>query len=199
MKNDPKNYSLAASLEFPKTWVRVMDEVLPVFVKEHFSPEESWKTKPFDKEDVNFFSKGLLELSDFFTEDRMGAKLPNYFTTARFRSSYFLYFFGLQAAKFLTLFDRYPKAVEAALDHAAETGVLRIVDVGSGPGTASIAFLVFLLEGLKDPRKTKQVLPFSIELVWIDHNATIMKDGEKLFSQILQLFPDLEGNVSVKQ
>lgn len=198
MKNDPKMYSLATSLEFPKTWTTVMDEILPVFVKEEFSPEESWKKKPFDKEDVNFFSKGLLELSDFFGEDRMGIKLPNYFTTARFRSSYFLYFFGLQGAKFLTLFDRYPKAVEAALDHAAETGVLRVVDVGSGPGTASIAFLIFLLEGLRDPRGKKLKLPFSIELVWIDHNQTIMRDGEKFLAKILELFPDVEGNISTR-
>ncbi len=199
MKNDPKNFSLGVPLAFPSAWVRVMDETIPAFVKEHFSPTESWKTKPFDKEDVNFFAKGLIELSDFFTEDRMDKKLPNYFTTGRFRSSYFLYFFGLQAAKFLTLFDRYPQAIEAALDHAVETGTLRIIDVGSGPGTASLALLVFLLDGMRDPKEPKQILPFSIELVWVDHNETIMKDGEKLLGKILQLFPDLEGDISVKR
>jgi hypothetical protein len=198
MKNDAKMYSLTESPEFPKSWTRILDEVIPVFVKEQFSPMESWKSKPFDKEDVNFFSKGLLELSEFFTSDRMGSKLPNYFTTARFRSSYFLYFFGLQGAKFLTLFDRYPLAIQAALDHAAETGVFRIVDVGSGPGTGSLALLVYILDGLRDERTKTQTLPFSIELVWIDHNDAILKDGEKLLSKILGVFPDLEGDITVK-
>ncbi len=198
MKNDLKNYSLTESPRFPDTWKTVLDEVIPAFVKERFSPNESWKKKPFDKEDVNFFSKGLLELSEFFTEDRMGGKLPNYFTTARFRSSYFLYFFALQGAKFLTLFDRYPLAIEAMLTDAAQKGVLRIVDVGSGPGTASLALLVYLLDGLKDPKQKTQELPFSIELVWIDHNETILKDGEALLAKILEKFPDLEGDVSVK-
>ena len=198
MINDAKNYSLTQSPSFPPSWTKVLDQVLSAFVKERFSPSAAWKNRPFDEEDVNFFSKGLLELSDFFTEDRMGAKLPNYFTTARFRSSYFLYFFGLQGAKFLTLFDRYPEAIRAMLDHAVETKVLRIVDVGAGPGTASIALLVYLLDGLKDAKTTKTTLPFSIELVWIDHNETILKDGEMLVAKILELFPNIEGDISVK-
>jgi hypothetical protein len=195
MKTDAKMHSLTESPEFPATWTRVLDEVIPSFVKMRFSPTESWKKKPFEKEDVNFFSKGLLELSEFFTVEREAGKLPNYFTTARFRSSYFLYFFGLQGAKFLTLFDRYPRAIEAALSHAMKTGVLRIIDVGSGPGTASISLLVHLLDGLRDSKKPAMTLPFSIELVWIDHNATILKDGEALLEKVLELYPDLTGDI----
>src|SRR4051812_20658550 len=112
MKDYFKLASLTVKPSFPELWSVTLDDVIPAFVKERFSPQESWKNKPFSQEDVAFFSKGLMELSDFFTEDREGAKLPNYFTTAKFRSSYFLYFFALQGAKFLTLFDRYPAAVE---------------------------------------------------------------------------------------
>lgn len=198
MKDEAKDYSLTASPEFPISWIKVLDEVIPSFVKERFSPSASWKNKPFDKEDVNFFSKGLLELSDFFTEDRTEARLPNYFTTARFRSSYFLYFFALQGAKFITLFDRYPKAIRAMLEHATETGTLKIVDVGAGPGTASLALLVYLLDGLKDPKSGKLELPFAIELVWIDHNETILKDGQILLSKILEIFPGVEGDIHLK-
>jgi hypothetical protein len=198
MKDDPKKYSLTISPEFSKSWIRVLDEVIPAFVKERFSPSASWKDKPFDKEDVNFFSKGLLELSDFFTEERTEKRLPNYFTTGRFRSSYFLYFFALQGAKFLTLFDRYPDAIKAMLDHAAVTGKLRIIDVGAGPGTASLALLVYLLDGLKNQKTNKLDLPFTIELVWIDHNETILKDGQILLSKILSIFPEIEGDVELK-
>jgi len=198
MKIAAKSFSLAEAPRFPSRWTRLLDETLPAFVKERFSPRDSWKDKPFSKEDVNFFSKGLLELSEFFTTGRESGKLPNYFTTAKFRSSYFLYFFGLQGAKFLTLYDRHPKAIEAALEEAHKTGTLRIIDVGAGPGTASMALLCFLLEGLLDPKGGAFPLPFSIELLWIDHNEAILKDGEKLLDGLLSLFPEIEGSIELK-
>jgi hypothetical protein len=186
--------SLTTPPEFPELWTFVLDELIPAFVKDRFSPQESWKNKPFSKEDVNFFSQGLIELSDFFTLDREGAKLPNYFTTARFRSSYFLYFFALQGAKFLTLFFKYPKAVAAAIAHAKRTGVMRIVDVGSGPGTASIAFLIHVLEIYKEKKK----LPFEIQLHWIDRNPTVIKDGEAFLNEILAAFSHFDGSIHLK-
>ena len=86
-----RQYSLTQPPAFWRLWVDVLDEVLPAFVKNRFSPQESWKKKPFSTEDVAFFSKGLIEMSNSSTLDPgEGAKLPNYFTTARFRSSYFL-------------------------------------------------------------------------------------------------------------
>lgn len=193
MKNEIEIHSLYQKPVFPDRWKTVLDDLVPAFVKNRFSPNPSWKSKPFSQDDVSFFSKGLLELSDFFTEDRESAKLPNYFTTAKFRSSYFLYFFALQGAKFLTLFDRYPEAVKAALEHGKETGTLRIIDVGSGPGTASIAFLIYILDSLKGSRK----LPFAIELVWIDHNETILNDGEKFLETIFERFPEFEGSIQL--
>ena len=127
-------------------------------------------------------------------EDRMGSRLPNYFTTARFRSSYFLYFFPLQGAKFLTLFDRYPKAIDQAIAHAKKTGVFRIVDVGAGPGTASIALLIYLLEKYQKQKK----FPFTVELEWIDKNGTILKDGEAFLKKLLERFSDFYGDISLK-
>ncbi len=202
MKNEFETHSLSQKPHFPSRWTNLLDELIPAFVKNRFSPQASWKNKPFSQDDVAFFSKGLMELSDFFTEDREGAKLPNYFTTAKFRSSYFLYFFALQGAKFLTLFERYPLAVEAAFKHAEKTGTLRIVDVGSGPGTASIAFLIFILEKLaeKAPKSkagTKVKLPFAIQLVWIDHNETILKDGEQMLGELFNLFTEFEGSIDL--
>jgi hypothetical protein len=188
-----QHYSLATAPAFPALWTIVLDELIPAFVKQRFSPQESWKNKPFTQDDVVFFSKGLMELSDFFTEDRLGAKLPNYFTTARFRSSYFLYFFALQGAKFLTLFDRYPQAAERAIAHALETGTMRLVDVGAGPGTASIAFLIYVLSRYEKEKK----LPFKIELEWIDYNETILKDGELFLADLLARFSNFDGDITL--
>ncbi len=203
MKIASKTFSLAEPPAFPDRWSQLLDKTLPAFVKDRFSPSETWKKKPFSKEDVNFFSKGLLELSEFFTSGRESDRLPNYFTIAKFRSSYFLYFFGLQGAKFLTLFDRHPMAVDAALEDAVDRGVLRIIDVGAGPGTASIAFLCHLLEKIlkehdSSPKEQKLRLPFSIELLWIDHNEAILKDGEQLLERLLDLFPEIDGSIALK-
>ena len=193
MKNETKRFSLSRPAAFPSLWVKLLDEVIPPFVKERFSPQDSWKKKPFSQTDVTFFSKGLLELSDFFTLDRESAALPDYFTTARFRSSYFLYFFPLQGAKFLSLFDRYPSAVDSALEHAKQTGTLRIVDVGAGPGTASIAFLVHVLDRYQSASR----IPFRIHLHWIDHNQAILKDGEQFLRSFLESFPQFEGDIEL--
>jgi hypothetical protein len=197
MKDQFKLASLTVSPRFPGLWTVVLDEVIPAFVKERFSPQESWRKKPFSQEDVAFFSKGLLELSDFFTEDRESAKLPNYFTTAKFRSSYFLYFLALQGAKFLTLFDRYPAAVEATLEHARKTGTLRILDLGAGPGTASIAFFIHVMEKFRGEKK----LPFKIHLHWVDHNKTILDDGKLFFERLLahlsEKNPEFEADISL--
>ena len=113
-----------------------------------------------------------------------------------------MYFFALQGAKFLTLFDRYPLAVDAAIVHARESGTLRIIDVGSGPGTASIAFLIYVLEKLagevQNGKTTRKVnLPFKIQLVWIDHNETILKDGKAMLAQLFEFFPEFEGDIDL--
>jgi hypothetical protein len=187
MKEQFKLASLTVSPRFPTLWTPVLDDMIPTFVKQRFSPQNSWKNKPFSQDDVVFFSKGLVELSDFFTEDRESSKLPNYFTTAKFRSSYFLYFFALQGAKFLTLFDRYPQAIEAALEHGKKTGTLTVLDLGSGPGTASLAFLVHVLERYQN----EKTLPFKIKLHWVDHNEAILKDGEAFFQSMLESFSKL--------
>ena len=197
MKDDAKNYSLTVSPEFPASWTKVLDEVIPAFVKERFLQTHLGKTNRSTQK-TSIFSKGLVELSDFFTEDRTESRLPNYFTTARFRSSYFLYFFALQGAKFLTVYDRYPDAIRAMLDHASLTGTLRIVDVGAGPGTASLALLVYLLDGMRNEKTLKLKLSFNIELVWIDHNETILKDGELLLAHILEEFPWVDGDIKIR-
>lgn len=196
-KRPTPSSGLSTVVQFPEIWTQVVDEVIPPFVKKHFSPHETWAKKPFGIEDAKFFSKGLTELSGFFSEHRERAKLPNYFTTGKFRSSYFLYFFPLQASKFLALFKKHPKAFQSILDFAFEKNVLRIVDLGAGPGTASIAFLVHFLDWFLKQKKPKAILPFKIELIWVDHNKTIMEEGKKLLFDILPLIPELEGDIQV--
>src|SRR4051794_1991931 len=58
------------SAQFPPAWLWLVDEALPTLVKKNYSPKESWKDKPFTKEDAGFFFKGIEELSELFTEER---------------------------------------------------------------------------------------------------------------------------------
>ncbi len=180
-----------ASFTFPVAWTWFFDECLPAWVKDRYSPRESWKGKPFSSEDGKFFLRGVRELSDLFTDARP-KNLADYLAHEKYRSSYLLYFLPLQAAKFIALFILHAKAIDAALAHGRETGTLRVVDLGAGPATASIALLLLLL-GRKDE------LPEQIEFVLFDQNASILRDGEDLLNRIGESFPKTRGRVKVRR
>lgn len=193
MKQKNSKSHARTSTPFPPAWLWLVDEAIPLWVKKNYSPRESWKDKPFSTEDGQFFLRGIHELSDLFTDERPKG-MPAYFQHPKYRSSYLLYFLPLQAAKFLTLFQLHPAAVEAALSHAKKTGVLRIADLGAGPGTASIALLLYIL-GL--PREAGETLP-AIEMDWFDTNEDIMLDGKNLVEQFASSFPKLRGKVQLR-
>jgi hypothetical protein len=151
---------------------------VPTLVKQRYSPQQAWRDRPFLAEDVRFFFRGIRELSEMFTEDRYqpaGRRVIQYFNHPRFRSAYLLYFLPLQAAKFISLFQIHSEAFEAALKHARKSGVLRIADIGAGPGTASIAFLMMLIGLDKNRAGIRRV-----ELEWFDENRHVLEDGRAI-------------------
>ncbi len=177
------------AVSFPAAWAWLMDEAVPAWVKTAYSPRESWKDKPFSKEDARFFFRGIEELSELFTEERP-KKLPSYLDHPRFRSAYLLYFLPLQAAKFVAVLEQKPEALEALIVHGEKTGAIRIADLGAGPATASIALLLSLLKYAKSARE----LP-PIELHCYDTNRDILKDGAALVENLASHFPKLRGKV----
>ena len=174
---------------FPKAWLWFIDEWIPHWVKKNYSQKEIWKNKPFSQTDAAFFSRGVKELSTLFTQERSRA-LASYFQHAKYRSSYLLYFMPLQMAKFLTLFQIHSQAIDACLHHGSQQRTLRIADLGSGPGTASLSFLLLLLE-----KNLSEIPP--IEFFWFDLNTTIMQDGKKLAEALASQFPKLRGKVKI--
>ncbi|OFZ53912.1 MAG: hypothetical protein A2428_14105 [Bdellovibrionales bacterium RIFOXYC1_FULL_54_43] len=180
-------------ITFPAAWTWLMDEAVTQLVKTHYSPRESWKNKPFGKEDARFFFKGIEELSEFFTEERPKG-MPAYFQHPKFRSAYILYFLPLQAAKFISLFQMHASAFEAAWEHAKKSGVLRIADLGSGPGTASLAALLMFLER---STRTGEEIP-KIVLEWIDTNRNSLEDGRVLVEQLSESFSRLRNRVEIR-
>lgn len=182
---------MLSPVKFPPAWAWLMDEGVPAFVKKHYSPQESWKEKPFSAEDVRFFSKGVFELSDLFTEAR-SPQLHGYFNHPKSRSAYLLYFLPLQAAKFIALFQMHAEALDAALAHARKTGVLRVADLGAGPGTASLALLLQLLD------RKREDLPERVQLTWFDVHGKIMEEGRELALTLAAQFPKLRGRVEIE-
>lgn len=180
--------------KWPSRWPSFFEELMPAFVKEHYSPKESWKKKPFSRDDGIFFSKGIRGLSDIFTAER--EKIPNYFQHERFRSAYLLYYFPLQCAKFYTIFSLYPTAIEKAVTQASKSGRLRIMDVGAGPGTASLAFLFFLTHQPQFADLLKNIK--EIELLWFDRNQQIMNDGMRLIQKFWNLPIKITTTLSIK-
>jgi len=181
---------------FPKSWKWFMDQRLIQWVKDHYSPQESWKGKPFTNQDAHFFFRGIEELSDIFTQDR-GRALQRYFEHPRFRSSYLLYFLPLQAAKFVALFERHQKFLIPALQSAAQKGTIEIVDLGAGPFTASIAFVLWFLDHTETLTPEGGELP-KIRITGVDSQATILKEGAELLKILAEGFPRLRGKVQVE-
>jgi hypothetical protein len=181
------------NVRFPAAWGWFFDEAVTAFVKSNYSPKESWKDKPFSKEDSRFFFKGIDELSELFTEERSRG-IPAYFNHPKFRSAYLLYFFPLQAAKFVSLYQMHAKAFEAVLEHGKHEGEIRIADLGAGPGTASIAALLQLLQMAT---VSGDELP-KIKLLWVDTNLSVMQDGKNLTLQLASHFSRLRGKVEIE-
>lgn len=117
-------------------------------------------SRHFNNKDIEFFAESVALLSDSFTKGRRS--LPkNYLNLKEFRAGYILYF----------LISNYLKA-SFTLSEASipEKKSLKILDIGSGPGTALLAASSFF----KDR---------SVSLTAVDQNRHILKDASSLISK----------------
>jgi hypothetical protein len=181
------------SAKLPSAWAWWVDHSIPQYVKDTYSPQASWRGKPFTQDDARFFFKGISELSELFTDERP-RDLPAYFAHPKYRSAYLLYFLPLQAAKLATLYARHPEALQATLAHGRRQGALRVLDLGAGPGTASLALILALLDAV---RGQAELLP-PLEFHWYDTQEAIMRDGAGLAERITERFPGLKGRIDIK-
>ena len=176
MNDFPNNLPPLSHDDFPSEWRRLFDEWVPNWVKNKYLPSKKHRHLPFTDSDVTFFSKGVLELALMLTMDRQNKVIRSYFEHARFRSSYLLFYYPLQTAKFFRLFQEFEEACIAAVRHGKKNGKIEILDLGAGPGTASGAFLLWL----KTQTRIKNLPP--IVFHWIDQNKDIMADGKQILN-----------------
>ncbi len=187
-----------ALAELEPHWSWLFDEIVPAYVKRAYSPREAWRERPFTRQDAIFQVKAIRELSMRLTVERVSAggrpQARGYLEQARFRAAYLLYFLPLQAAKLAQLLTAHASAVDAAIADAERRGKLVVVDLGAGPGTASIALLLELARrgarGQRIPRT---------ELHWFDQERRILKDGLEIASALVERSPALTGHVVIER
>jgi ribosomal protein RSM22 (predicted rRNA methylase) len=138
------------------------------YIKETYLPDRFKKSScegSFTLKDLHLFSKGAADLSDAFTCGRR--KLPkNYFNKKENRSAYLLYFTLTNFAKTIKCLD---DIFENALPPKRE---LKILDLGCGPATSSIACSEYFAKKFPDA---------GISILGIDQNSEILNDGRRLF------------------
>ena len=84
-------------------------------------------------------SHGVAELSRLFTRDRHELE-AQYLADEGLRLAYLAYFLPVNAAKVQTLLAELPQS-DLGVPSIQKDGPLRVLDIGSGPGTASLAAL----------------------------------------------------------
>lgn len=146
-------------ISFPKN----LESFLLSYIKESFyrgTRRETFIDRPFHKADLYFFSKGVSKLSELFTEER-GRLNSGYLNQPALRAAYLLYFLPINFAKARFVLQKLPEEFWRRKN-------FRVLDLGSGPGSASLAFLSLLAE--KNPKA-------SVECVLSDQNKNILEDA----------------------
>ncbi len=159
-------------IQFPSDF----ENFLLHYVKQEFyrgTKRAAFLDRPFGKEDLQFFSKGVAQLSELFTSDRANLQ-AGYLNQPQLRAGYLLYFLPINFAKTLRVLQDLPAEFWRKKQ-------FRVLDLGCGPGSASLAFLDLLKE--KNPEA-------EVELILVEQNANILKDAQQLlkfFAQGLKL------------
>ena len=140
-------------IQFPKE----LENFLLAYVKREFyrgTRRANFAERPFIDEDLRFFSKGVSELSELFTSERAELK-AGYLNRPELRAAYLLYFLPINFAKGLDVLGRLPEEFWRRDSY-------RVIDLGCGPGSVSLAFAQLLLE-----RNPKAKVEFTLSLIHI--------------------------------
>ncbi|HKX12619.1 MAG TPA: small ribosomal subunit Rsm22 family protein [bacterium] len=147
-------------IQFPKD----LENFLLAYVKREFyrgTRRAAFAERPFIDEDLRFFSKGVGELSELFTSERAELK-AGYLNRPELRAAYLLYFLPINFAKGLDVLGRLPEEFWRRDSY-------RVIDLGCGPGSVSLAFAELLLQ--KNPRA-------KVEFTLVEQNPAVLQDAQ---------------------
>lgn len=126
--------------------------------------------KEFSEADLKFFAKGAVELSRLFTVSRQELK-TGYLNRPPLRAGYLLYFLPLNFAKNLGVLSQLPQAYW-------QRKSFRVLDLGAGPGSASLAFLTRLHTYCPQAK---------VELHLVDQQEKGLADARQLISEYAKI------------
>ncbi|HKN86255.1 MAG TPA: small ribosomal subunit Rsm22 family protein [Nitrospiraceae bacterium] len=125
-----------------------------------------------DRQSLEDLSHHVGELSRLFTRDRHKLK-TQYLADERLRRAYVSYFLPVNAAKVQTLLDELSER-DLEIPSVQENGPLRVLDVGSGPGTASLAALDWMQRSSGRQR--------GIEVTAVDNVQVALDEAQALWN-----------------
>ena len=142
-----------------------LPDVLADHVRRHYTPTRMRRS---DAPLAEIHADALRDLSGMFTQDREVLP-PGYLTQPRYRGAYLLYFVPTGVATVQTVL-----AGARVLDPPPPPGTtLRVLDVGAGPLTASLAVALRLPPGVK------------LSVTAIDAALPILEDGRDLLRALV--------------
>ncbi len=149
------------------TFPKYLESILKRYLKETFYAGTNRKVfteRDFGSKDLKFFAEGAKTLSGLFTSER-GDLPPNYLNDKKLRAGYLLYFFPLNFCKAQTVLQKLPASL-------FKKSKLKILDLGSGPATFTLAFLDLLAEQSEKNEKKE------ISILSLDQNYHILRDAQ---------------------
>lgn len=160
-------------ISFPKYF----EAILKKYIKQTFyasTKKEIFADKEFNSQDLKFFADGAKDLSGLFTSDRVEL-VANYLNDKRLRAGYLLYFLPLNFCKAQAVLERLPKSF-------FKRSKVKILDLGSGPGTFTLGYIDYLSrrEGASKTEKHE------IHLLSLDQNYHIVRDAQNLHEELIK-------------
>ncbi|MBX7149021.1 hypothetical protein K1X76_08035 [bacterium] len=145
-----------------------LQDIILRYLKTNFLPPRmSGRDAPFNKKDYEYFAKGAYKLSTAFTEDKQS--IPgNYFNDPILRSGYILYFLPVNLLKMV-------KIINEMKPSTLTTGNVRVLDLGSGPGSMALGMMQAYFSRIMALKKDVW-----LDFTLVDQNFTILKDAKNM-------------------
>ena len=144
-------------------------------------------------------SHGVAELSRLFTRNRHELE-RQYLADERLRLAYVSYFLPVNAAKVQTILEELPES-DGQVHTSQPDAPVRVLDVGSGPGTASLAVLDWMQRSSRRQRRIEVTAVDSVRAA-LDEAQNLWKGHCRLSdpndARLLCIHSNLERNAWVK-
>ena len=131
----------------------------------------------YDPGGLQDLSHGVADLSRLFTRNRHELD-HQYLADERLRLAYLSYFLPVNAAKVQTILEELPES-DIQVHNIQADGSVRVLDIGSGPGTASLAVLDWMQRPSRRQRR--------IEVTAVDSVRAALDEAQNLWNRYCHL------------